>query len=81
MISLGKESLVISTADGSQVLSSEYRGYRKQIEVKDANGDPVATLHALIISMRDRWQLDFSGECDRALVLIMAAIMSELGER
>lgn len=81
MMSLGKESLIVSRFDGPQILSSEYRGYRKLIEVMDSNGLVVSTLHAPIISMRDRWQLDFSGDCDRTLVLIMVAIMSEMGER
>lgn len=81
MMSLGKESLVLSNPDGAQLLSSEYRGYRKLIEVRDSSQSVVSTLHAPIISMRDRWQLDFSGECDRSLVLIMVAIMSEMGER
>lgn len=81
MMSLGKESLVISMMDGSPILSSVYRGYRKLINVTDSNHSIVATLHAPIISMRDRWKLDFNGECDRQLVLIMTGIMSELGER
>ena len=81
MMALAKESLVISGTDGTPVLNSEYRGIRKQIEVSGPDGNNVATLHAPIISMRDRWQLDFSGECERTLVIVMAAIMSELGER
>ena len=63
------------------LLRSEYRGFRKTIEVQDNNNNQVALLHAPIISMRDRWKIEFNGDCDRYLVLIMAAIMSEFGER
>ena len=81
MMSLARESLVVSSTDGNPLLSAEYRGYRKFIELKDGNGVTVGELHAPIISMRDRWQLKFNGDCERSLALVMVAIMSELGQR
>ncbi len=81
MMNLAKESLVVSSNDGTPVLTTEYRGYRKFIELKDGSGVPVGELHAPIVSMRDRWQLNFNGDCDRSLALVMVAIMSELGQR
>ena len=83
LMSLGRESLVVFSMDGSPVLSTEYRGYKKFIEVTDGNGNPAAALNSPIMSttFREKWQLDFTGQCDRSLVLIMASIMSELGQR
>lgn len=81
MMNLAKVSLVVTKTDGTEVLSCEYRGFRKLIEVKDSSGQLVTNLHAPIFSPRSRWQLDFTGECDRILVLIMVAIISELGDR
>ncbi len=81
MMALGRNSLVITGTDSATVLSSQYNSLNKAIEVAGPDGIKVATLHAPIISMRDRWQLDFSGESDRALVIVMVAIMSELGQK
>ena len=81
MMALAKESLEVMDPDGNVLLKSEYRGYRKLIEVLDRDGKVTANLHAPIISMRDRWKLELVGNSDRLLVLIMVAIMSEMGNR
>ena len=80
LMNLAKEKIEVTDTNSNILLRSEYRGYRKIIEVQD-NNNQVASLHAPIISMRDRWKIEFNGDCDRYLVLIMAAIMSEMGER
>ena len=80
LMNLAKEKIEVTDTNSNILLRSEYRGYRKIIEVQD-NNNQVALLHAPIISMRDRWKIEFNGDCDRYLVLIMAAIMSEMGER
>ena len=80
LMNLAKEKIEVADTNSNVLLRSEYRGYRKIIEVQD-NNNQVALLHAPIISMRDRWKIEFNGDCDRYLVLIMAAIMSEMGER
>ncbi len=81
LMNLAKEKVEVTDTGSNPILISEYRGFRKSIEVHDSNGAQVAMLHAPIVSMRDRWKLEFNGDCDRYLVLIMAAIMSEFGER
>jgi hypothetical protein len=81
LMNLAKEKVEVTDTGSNPVLISEYRGFRKSLEVHDSNGAQVALLHAPIVSMRDRWKLEFNGDCDRYLVLIMAAIMSEFGER
>jgi hypothetical protein len=80
-IQLALTSLEVTDPDGNVLLKSEYRGYRKLIEVLDQDGNITANLHAPIISMRDRWKLEFMENSDRLLVLIMSAIMSEMGNR
>ena len=80
LMNLAKEKIEVTDTNSNILLRSEYRGYRKIIEVQD-NNNQVVLLHAPIISMRDRWKIEFNGDCDRYLVLIMAAIMSEMGER
>lgn len=81
LMNLAKEKVEVTDTNSNILLRSEYRGFRKTIEVQDNNNNQVALLHAPIISMRDRWKIEFNGDCDRYLVLIMAAIMSEFGER
>ncbi len=81
MMALAKEYIELTELDGTILLRSEYRGYKKLIEVLDKDGNITANLHAPILSMRDRWKLEFTGNADRLLVLIMAAIMSEMGNR
>ena len=81
LMNLAKEKVEVTETNSNILLRSEYRGFRKTIEVQDNNNNQVALLHAPIISMRDRWKIEFNGDCDRYLVLIMAAIMSEFGER
>lgn len=80
-MALAKQMVEVSDLNGQVILKSEYRGYRKLIEIHDSSGNLVANLHAPIISMRDRWKMEFMGDVDRILVVIMAAIMSEMGER
>jgi uncharacterized protein YxjI len=81
MMNLAKESTSILSLDGNLLLGCEFRGFKRTIEVKDGNGSIVATIHAPVISLRDRWQIDYNGDCDKILVLIMVAIISELGQR
>jgi hypothetical protein len=81
MMSLAKESTSILSLDGNTILTCEFRGFKRTIEVKDMNDSVVATIHTPLISLRDKWQIDYSGECDKILVLIMVAIMSEVGNR
>lgn len=81
MMALAKESLEVMELDGTMLLKSEYRGYKKLIEVLDKDGNVAANLYAPILSMRDRWKIEFTGNADRLLVLIMAAIISEMGNR
>ena len=81
LMNLAKEKIEVTDTDSNILLRSEYRGFRKIIEVRDNNNNEAALLHAPIISMRDRWKIEFNSNCDRYLVLIMAAIISEFGER
>ena len=81
MMALAKESLEVMDLNGTILLKTEYRGYRKLIEVMDQDGNLAANLYAPIISLRDRWKLEFVGDTDRLLGLIMAAIISEMGNR
>ncbi len=80
LMNLAREKIEILDKNQNVLLSSEYRGYKKTIEIIN-NGNNVAMVHAPIISMRDRWKIDFNGDCDRYLAIIMIAIMSEMGER
>lgn len=78
MMNLAKEKIEVTEPNTNVLLRSEYRGYRKIIEVQGSNNNQVALIHAPVISLRDRWKIEFNGDCDRYLVLIMAAIMSEI---
>lgn len=54
MMNLAKVSLEVTEPDGTQLLSCEFRGYKKMIEVKDSNESVVSNLYAQILSVRDR---------------------------
>ncbi|MHB8361886.1 MAG: hypothetical protein ACYDAO_00455 [Thermoplasmataceae archaeon] len=71
----------INNPDQSLVFQCEFRGFKKTIEVKDSTENLIATLHAPIISLRDRWKIEVSSDCDRILLIILTCILSELGER
>lgn len=79
MKNLAKEEISVMDQSGNATLNAEYRGFRKFIQVNGISGN-AANLYAPVISLRDRWKLEFFGDTDRVLTLIMAAIISELGE-
>lgn len=77
LINFAKEKVEVMEPNSNFLLRSEYRGYRKIIDVQD-NNKIVALLHTLIIPLRDRCEKEFNADYHLYLLLIMAAFMSKM---